>query len=379
MTQSFDVVVVGGGVVGLSAAIAMQQRGFSTAIIDAGNPTNNNRVYAINHASERLLTTLGVWQLMPVSALSAYEHMHVWDASNAACIDFDSRMIGGNNLGFIVQESDLKQALLTKIHQTHIVLLHDSCVNCVQSTQHNVCIQVGENNIQANLLIVADGALSTTRQQLGVGVTSRPYHQSAIVGTVQTEKPHQKTAYQVFHPQGALAFLPLKDPHQCSIVWSTSTAYAGFLMHLQASDFAQQLARTFSNTLGSCQLLSPRVQFPLHMRHVERYSGPNWLLMGDAAHTIHPLAGLGLNLGLGDLTDWLALLDANQQHWSSKMLGMYQRQRKVSVWQMIALMDGFKTIFSNPLPPIIALRGLGLNVCNRLPLLKRLFIEHAAG
>lgn len=379
MNQSVDVVVVGGGVVGLSAAIGMQSRGFSTAVVDAGNPLSCTRVYAINHASQRLLTTLGAWQLIPDESLSPYEHMHVWDASTKACIDFDSRMIGSHTLGFILQESILKQALLTQANHMQVCLLENSRVDTVQSNHNGVCIQVGEHHIQAKLLIVADGANSTTRQELGVRVISRPYHQCAIVATVYTEKPHQATAYQVFHPQGALAFLPLADPHHCSIVWSTSTSYAHFLMTLQEQDFALQLAQTFSDKLGVCSMLSPRSQFPLHMRHVERYSGANWLLMGDAAHTIHPLAGLGLNVGLADLSDWLTLLDANQQHWSVKILKMYQRQRKCCVWQTIALMDGFKTIFSNPLAPVVALRGLGLTICNRLPVLKRLFIKHAAG
>lgn len=379
MNQSFDVVVVGGGVVGLSAAIAMQHRGFSTAVIDAGNPLSSTRVYAINHASQRLLTTLNAWQLIPDASLSPYEHMHVWDAVTKAHIDFDSRMVGCNTLGFILKESDLKNALLAQVHRTKVCLLDNSCVNSVQSNSSGVCIQAGEHSLEAKLLIVADGAHSITRQQLGVDVVSRSYHQCAIVATVHTDKPHQKTAYQVFHPQGALAFLPLVDPYQCSIVWSTSTSYAQFLMGLPAQDFALQLTQTFSNQLGTCSQLSPCLQFPLSMRHADRYSGSNWLLMGDAAHTIHPLAGLGLNVGLADLNDWLTLLDANSRHWSVKMLGMYQRRRKTCVWQTIALMDGFKTLFSNPLPPIVALRGLGLTICNRLPLLKRLFIEHAAG
>ena len=214
---------------------------------------------------------------------------------------------------------------------------------------------------------------------LNVPITTWPYHQQAIVATIGTEKPHQETAYQVFNTHGPLAFLPLTDSHQCSIVWSTSTAHAQALMVLSDDDFATELTAAFSEKLGRCAVLSRRQQFPLHMRHVERYSGTNWLIMGDAAHTIHPLAGLGLNVGLADLNAWLTNIDAaKSKRWSSKMLGAYQRQRKSAVWQTIAMMSGLKTMFSNPTRPFVTLRGLGLNACNQLSPLKRLFIEHAS-
>ena len=386
MNQSLDVVVVGGGIVGLSAAIAMRTRGFSVAIVDAGTltvdlQTHDPRVYAVNKASQCLFEEIGVWpHILASSTVSPYRHMHVWDASSGACIDFYARMIGTDKLGVILQESLIKQALLERASSLDVVFFQGARVSSLQSDSDGVRLGSEGDNWHAKLLIVADGANSATRQRLGVSVTTWPYHQHAIVATIGTEKPHQETAYQVFHTQGPLAFLPLTDSHQCSIVWSTSTAHAHALMDLPDQAFAQQLTQAFSAKLGDCEVLSQRHQFPLHMRHVDRYSGLNWLLMGDAAHTIHPLAGLGLNVGLADLTTWLANLDANNlTAWSSKTLGAYQRQRKFAVWQTIALMGGLKTLFSNPLPPIVALRGFGLSACNRLSPLKRFFIEHAAG
>ena len=252
-------------------------------------------------------------------------------------------------------------------------------VASVQSTPDAICVGDGVNTWQASLLIVADGAASATRQLLSVPITTWPYHQQAIVTTMHTEKPHQKTAYQVFNSDGPLAFLPLADPHQCSIVWSTTKARAQTLVNLPEDEFAQQITEAFAARLGHCQVVGARYQFPLHMRHAKRYSGPRWLLMGDAAHTIHPLAGLGLNVGLADLTAWLAHLGHDKrQAWSNKTLGAYQRQRKYQVWQMIALMEGLKTLFANPLPPVAAFRGLGLRSCNNLQPLKRWFIEQAA-
>lgn len=386
MKHQFDTLIVGGGVVGLSAAIAMKQRGFSSAVLDAGSlmidmTRIDSRVYALNQASCRLLETLNVWPLLDKTRISPYSHMHVWDAKTAAKIDFDARMIGSDQLGVIIEESVLKQALLQQIKLLDIPLFINTRVHRVQSINNGISIFDIENKCwQTALLIVADGAMSTTRQLLNVEMTSWPYHQQAIVATVSTEKPHQKTAYQVFNPDGPLAFLPLTNKQQCSIVWSTSTARAKALMALTDTAFAEQLTDAFAAKLGDVCMLGQRCQFPLMMRHTKQYVGAHWLLMGDAAHTIHPLAGLGLNLGLADLATWLLQIDnVKNQAWSKKVLGAYQRQRKCAVWQTVALMSGLKTLFVNPLSPVVALRGFGLAVCDELTPLKRLFIEHATG
>ena len=385
MNAQYDVIIAGGGVIGLSAAIAMRQRGFSVAIVDAGTLTvdtrvTDTRVYAINQASQRLLNSLEFWQGVDKSRVSPYSHMHVWDGANGAHIDFDARMIGSNQLGVIIEESIIKQAALKQAQSIGVEFFPDCRINRLQLIDDRVHLRAESAEWQAKLLIVADGAVSTTRQLLGVSITSWPYHQHAIVATVRTEKPHENTAWQVFNPDGPLAFLPLVDSHQCSIVWSTSTKHAQHLMTLSDESFSEALTDAFTAKLGACEVLGKRHQFPLTMRHTKQYSSSNWLLMGDAAHTIHPLAGLGLNVGLADLSSWLTHLDTNPQHaWSNKTLGAYQRERKHAVWQTIALMGGLKTLFANPLPPLTVLRGLGLRACNHLSPLKRLFIEHAAG
>ena len=385
MNSSFDILIAGGGIIGLSAAIAMRRRGFSVAIVDAGAmiadiSAPDARVYAINQASQRLLSDLGIWEQIDSSRISPYTHMHVWDAANGAYIDFDARMIGTDKLGVIMEESVIKQAALQQALLLGIEFFPNSRISAVTGNDNGIQLQSEAKTWQARLLIAADGAMSATRGLLGVSITSWPYHQHAIVATIGTEKPHQNTAWQVFNPDGPLAFLPLIHPHQCSIVWSTSTTHAQHLMTLSDDEFAHQLTGAFTAKLGKCQLLEKRHQFPLTMRHTKQYCGSNWLLMGDAAHTIHPLAGLGLNVGLADLRCWLTHLDTNKHHvWSNKILGAYQRERKHAVWQTIALMSGLKTMFANPLPPITVLRGIGLSACNHLSPLKRLFIEHAAG
>ena len=385
MSQSFDVVVIGGGVVGMCAALAMRQRDFSVALIDAGSLTVDTsvpdaRVYAINHASQSLLQTLGAWALIDQGRMSPYEHMHVWDAVNEAHIDFDARMQGTNRLGTIIEEAVLKEALLQQLSRKDIVMFPNHKVAALKMLPDGVSVSDGAGSWQARLLIVADGATSRTRELLGVSVTSWPYHQHAIVTTICTEKSHNYTAYQVFNPDGPLAFLPLADKHHCSIVWSTRPERADVLMGLSDDEFACELRDAFAAKLGDCNVIGKRYQFPLYMRHAKRYSGPHWLLMGDAAHTIHPLAGLGLNVGLADLAAWLTNMGTEKsQAWSNKTLGAYQRTRKYEVWQTIALMESLKTIFAHPLPPIVTLRGLGLQACNHLVPLKRWFIGQAAG
>lgn len=384
MSQQFDVVVIGGGVVGLTAALAMQSRGFSVAIIDAGNLTANTtipdpRVYAINQASQDLLQELGVWAHLDSERLSPYRQMYVWDAASNAHIQFDARMIASDHLGTIMEESVLKQALLRLLNEK-VAFFANHRVSGLESYKDFIQISTGETSWQAQLLMIADGATSPCRELLRVPLTTWPYHQQAVVASVQTEKSHQQTAYQVFNADGPLAFLPLTQEQQCSIVWSTSTAHAQRVMALSDEDFNQELEAAFASRLGKVKVMGKRYQFPLIMRHAKQYSGERWLLLGDAAHTIHPLAGLGLNVGLADVATWLACSEKlTTLSAVKKILGSYQRQRKYAVWQVIAMMDGFKSLFTNPLAPVIALRGLGLRICNGLTPLKRIFIEQAAG
>ncbi|MFI4918475.1 MAG: FAD-dependent oxidoreductase [Legionellales bacterium] len=386
MNQPFDVLVVGGGVVGLSAALAMAQRGFSVAVIDSGTLTTDTsaqdaRVYAINQASQALLQQLHVWQHLHASRMSPYQKMHVWDALSGAHIDFDARYIAAQNLGAILEESVLKQALLQQIAVVPGIALFPSCtVDNVVSDLHGVTVCSQHQVWQGQLLMIADGANSPTREQLKVALTTWPYHQQALVASVATERPHQQTAYQVFNPDGPLALLPLSTAHQCSIVWSTDLEHAQKLMNLSEQAFNEELTQAFAKKLGQIALSSPRHQFSLQMRHVKQYSGTRWLLLGDAAHTIHPLAGLGLNVGLADVSAWAACVDSiKAPFYSKRVLGAYQRERKSAVWQIIMLMEGFKRVFGSSVAPVAALRGLGLNACNQFTPLKRLFIQHAAG
>ncbi len=386
MNHKFDVLVIGGGIVGLTAAIAMAQQHYTVAVIDTGVldvdiTKTDMRVYAINKASQSLMQDLGVWQYLDQSRVSPYQHMHVWDSLTGAHIDFDSRLIAASHLGVILEESVLKHALLQAIScENRISLFPDTTIDEIVEGDYHIKISDQNAVWEGQLLMVADGANSSARKKLNIALTSWSYEQNALVATVKTEKAHSSTAYQVFNPDGPLAFLPLVNPHHCSIVWSTNPVRVQKMMALSESEFNQELSRAFAKHLGRVELLSQRHRFPLLMRHVKQYAGKRWLLLGDAAHTIHPLAGLGLNIGLADVNSWIKQCERYKGlNGAGRALGAYQRERKHAVWQIILIMEGFKQLFTNTSRPITALRGLGLRMCDELSPVKRLFIDHAAG
>lgn len=381
----FDVMVIGGGIIGLTAAIGMRQRGFSVVVLDAADmaalqPFPDTRVYAINDASQKLFESLYVWSDLAQDRITPYLAMSVWDEASQGSIEFDARLMGDNRLGYMIEESVLKEALLKKAQALGVVCESYQRVQSLQYTAGIVQVETQAQSWQSQFLMVADGALSATRARLGVKLTTWPYHQQAIVTTVRSELPHQYTAWQVFTRNGPLAFLPLPDEHLCSIVWSTSIPHAQALMALSTQDFATAITQAFEFKLGHSQPISSLKSFPLHMRQAQAYAGAYWMLLGDAAHTIHPLAGLGLNVGLADVSTWLnAVNQSGLPLTNQKRLGQYQRQRKNDVWQIILAMELLKTGFASPLPMTTLLKKIGLNALNRSSILKRFFIQQAKG
>ncbi len=387
MVMSVDVVIVGGGMVGSVLALALAQQNFTVAVVEQKlcGPLDlvySPRVSAINMASWHLLENLGV---LPVTRCSALTRLMVWDECSGAEIEFDSAEIALPQLGFIVENTVLLQGLQQALRAHELVTVLSDQVSSFHRNKKGVALQLtGGNTIQALLLVGADGAHSWVREQISVAVKERAYHQQAIVAVVTTEKPHQQTAWQVFLNTGPLAFLPLPDAHHCAIVWSSDNARAIALMDdMDIVEFQYELNKAFGPHLGSVAMVSERYAFPLVMRHARRYTDLSVALVGDAAHTIHPLAGQGVNLGFLDAAALLDCLVAARKKGhaigSLRALGHYQRWRKGHNAQMIALMRLFHELFSGSSLVKKQLRGQGLSLVNRLSIIKSAMMRFAVG
>lgn len=390
---SFDIVVVGAGIVGMTAALALAQRtSLKIAILDAkyfcsawDGGQLDARVSAISHASQTIFSHLNVWQSMRAKRVSPYTHMHVWDANSTGVIDFDCADVSASTLGHIVEDSVMRSSLVEKLeHCSNVALLSNVTLQALIETPDAVQLQTSDNSVlQARLVIGADGANSWVRDQVGIELKTWQYAHTAIVTTVRTALPHQKIALQRFLPTGPLAFLPLSDTQTCSIVWSAVPEYADKLMSFQDDVFRDVLGEAISHQLGDILSIDKRYAFPLQMRHAKQYVRPHLALMGDAAHTIHPLAGQGVNMGLLDaasLVDVVQGAMAKGRDFSSlSVLRRYERWRKSDNVTFLAGVELIKQLFGSENTSVRSLRSAGLNLTNRLTVVKNYFAQYALG
>jgi 2-octaprenylphenol hydroxylase len=389
--QHFDVIVVGAGMVGAALALALGQHDFRVALVDARAPQltwsddgYDIRVSAITRASQQVFESLDAWSVMQAERVCPYRDMHVWDAGGDGVIHFDSAEIGEPDLGHIIENRVIIKGLHSRLAEAkHVVPFwpNQSIALRLNPSQATLLLDDG-TELVAHLLVGADGARSWVRQQAGISVKGWDYDQVALVTWVKPEKFHQETAWQRFLANGPLAFLPLTEGY-CSIVWSTSAAHAAQLKAMEADRFAQELQAAFENKLGAIEAVGPRAMFPLRSFETQHYILPRLALVGDAAHTIHPLAGQGVNLGLADMSTLLQVLtEARQQQrdiGSEKILRRYERWRRADNRSMLIAMDGFKRLFSTEQPLLRWVRNLGLNLTDRSLPIKRLIMQQALG
>ncbi|WP_026377370.1 FAD-dependent monooxygenase [Aestuariibacter salexigens] len=388
--RSVDVVIVGGGMVGLLLARALHAAPLSIAIIDADDgsrpltETPERRVSAVSVASQRMLQRLDVWSEITSQRLAEYTHMHVWEQDSFASIDFDAADVHQQALGHIIENQAIRRALWEKVSkQSNAEIIAERLQKIAVGSREAFITLADGSALSARLLVGADGANSIVRQQTGLPFTFWDYDHQAIVTTVRTERPHAHTARQVFTPYGPLAFLPLYDEHLCSIVWSQQTAQAQRLMSLDEKAFSHELSVAFDMQLGVCEVIDERFSYPLSMRYARQWVSNRVALIGDAVHTIHPLAGQGANLGLLDaaaLAQTLhALAERDEDIGDAELLRPFERWRKTEAVKLIAAMEGFKRLFSNHDPVLKLVRGLGLSGVDKLPFVKQSFIQQAMG
>lgn len=391
-----DLIIVGAGMVGSALALALKDSGLNILLLDGGSmavrPFSGEapfepRVSALSMASQRLLERLQVWPGVQARRASPYAQMQVWDGSGTGSIHFSAASVHADNLGHIVENRVVQDALLEALFDSEVGLLPNARLEQLRRDGDDWLLQlVDGRQLRTPLLVAADGANSSVRQMAGCATREWDYLHHAIVTSVRCADAHQATAWQRFTDDGPLAFLPLRrgeDEHWCSIVWSTVPEEARRLMALDDQAFRQALGKAFEWRLGEVLEVDPRLCIPLRQRHAKRYIQPGLALIGDAAHTIHPLAGQGVNLGFLDAATLaevlLHALRRGEPLASEKTLSRFERRRMPHNLAMMAAMEGFQRLFQADPLSVRWLRNSGLNLVDGLAEAKALFVRQALG
>lgn len=390
-----DLIIVGAGMVGSALALALKDSGLEILLID-GSPLSvkpfdpaapfEPRVSALSAASQRILLRLGAWPGVLARRSSPYSEMRVWDGSGTGQIHFSASSVHAEVLGHIVENRVVQDALMEPLHDSGIGLMPGARLERLRRSGDDWLLTlVDGRELRAPLVIAADGANSAVRRLAGCATREWDYLHHAIVTSVRCAEPHQRTAWQRFTDDGPLAFLPLEreGEHWCSIVWSATPTEAERLMALDDDAFCKELGRAFEWRLGEVLGADPRLCIPLRQRHAKRYVEEGLALIGDAAHTIHPLAGQGVNLGFLDAAVLAeVLLHANtrgERLADERVLGRFERRRMPHNLAMMAAMEGFERLFQADPLPLRWLRNSGLKWVDGLPEAKALFVRQALG
>lgn len=398
-----DVLIIGGGLVGATLASLLGDAGWRVDVFDAAPPAHADetlgkgppalRVSALTAASQRLLDSLGIWPWLVSQRVSAYHGMQVWDAEGSGEIRFEADDVGADALGHIVENDLLLAALRRRIGTLPNVAWHHGVrLTGYARDAGRATIKLDNGECwRAPLIVGADGARSPLRSMAGIPVCERDTGQTAVVTSVRTEQGHGGIARQAFLPTGPLAFLPLmidgQDNHS-SIVWSTTPAEASRMTALGKtgtgrSALGSELERAIEGRLGRVEVIDIAPHFPITQRHARRYVDDGLALVGDAAHSLHPLAGQGVNLGLMDAAvlaeEWIRARRRGAEPGDPRILARYERRRRSENAAMLTAMQGFQRLFGSRQPALRLARNWGLGSVDRLMPLKRLLIRQALG
>ena len=371
--QAYDILVRGAGAVGMTAALALARQGLQVALVEPAQPAPGGpdlRAYALNAASVTLLEQLRVWSALPADARTQVQDMRIEGDLPGAALNFSAWSQGVAELAWIVDASELDRALRAAVgFAPHIGVLTGAQTAAVS----------------APLQVLADGKDSPERQRLGVHMPRQAYGQRAIAARLRSDQAHAGLARQWFRSPDVLALLPLDRPqpgHGLGLVWSVPDSRADELMALDDTGFEAALMDASGGAAGRLRLVSPRAQWPLALARADPVCGPGWVLVGDAAHVVHPLAGQGLNLGLADvaaLADVLATRETWRGLGDAKLLRRYARVRLADTVLMGHLTDGLVHLFASPQPWVRELRNRGLGLVDRAGVVKRLLADRALG
>lgn len=387
-SHDYDVILVGGGLVGTACALALDRAGLRVALVESRPPEPlpdhgwDTRIYAISPASARFLAGLGVWSRLDASRIQAVTAMHVRGDDGYSALEFSAYEAGVAELAWIVESRLMQDALWQALTQRSgvEVLCPARPVALGLAEEAATLTLEGGRALTAALLVGADGARSWVRRQAGIAIADKDYHQVGVVANFNCERPHGGIARQWFRGDGILAWLPLPG-RRLSMVWSTPADHARALLSASPDELGRQVAAAGEGVLGGLELITPAAGFPLHLIQVDRLVAPRLALIGDAAHQVHPLAGQGVNLGFGDAAVLARILAQRgpREPGDVFLLRRYERARKEDIIAMQALTDGLKELFGHPSAVVAALRNLGLSLTGRAGPLKQRLARHALG
>ena len=389
-----DVAVVGAGMVGGTLACALARYGIHTAVVDRLEPSTmvahefDGRASAIALSGQRLLKMLGVWSHLE-SKSEPIKEIRVADGKSLLFLHFDHTEIGDEPLGFMIENRHLRAAIATEmqLHPNKLSIVSPASVTALVTDADTVTLSLEDGRkIRASLVISAEGRGSKIRGWSGIKTTGWKYKQTAIVTTIAHEQSHDSIAHEHFLPAGPFAILPLPDNgnvHRSSLVWTENSDTASEYMTLDDSDFLMEIADRVGGFLGTVSLIGPRFSYPLGMQFASKYTAGRIALVGDSAHSIHPIAGQGLNLGLRDVAALTEIIVDGKQLGLDlahpQGIARYERWRRSDNLSMAIVTDILNRLFSNDVGPIKLSRDVGLALVNKIPPLRRIFMMHAMG
>lgn len=391
MKTQFDVAIVGGGLVGLATACALSQSNLTVAIVDVNVNDNQNfafdeigiRASAINGASQQYFSQIGIWNdLCASERVNAFSEIGVWEKNGLAHLTAHAKDYGYPNLGYIIENNLISYYLYQHAQaNSNITIFNLAAIDNSYNEDYAFLTLSDNTRLQAKLIIGADGAHSWLRRQEKISVFERDYLHHAVITTVETQYPHQACARQIFYPNGIVAFLPLWQPNYSCLVWSTKPKQAAILTSLTESEFCQELFKLSGDKVGQCQLVNPRMVFPLKARFAKQFIKHRLVLIGDAAHTIHPLAGQGVNLGFEDSALLVAtinkLIDELKDIGLVENLKSFQFTRRKDALVMLTAMRTIQDMFNGDNAFKKMVRTIGMNAIDNFSPIKKHLIKYA--